>query len=148
MLAAVLALGSPLLAAEEEDHIQHDFNFDGHMDYSVLSFANAKGSTYDVFLYDPATKKHHKDKTLSGKIYPHPDPKTKLVKCVFNGGHAGAVYTSEAYRWNGKSFELAYLESQDYLRFSEKEARYVRSTAHVADGQVQPPKIQVVSPSK
>ena len=107
-LAAILGIIPGLALALPGD--EYDFNFDGHMDYRVRVVDNAKASAYDVFLFNPVTTKYDRDPVLRGVIYPEPDAKTREVHCIFNGGHSGALFTGEAYRWNAeaKKFTHAY----------------------------------------
>jgi len=94
----ILAVTSVVHASRQE----YDFNFDGHMDYRVLTVSNAKASQIDVFIFNPKFGKHVKDETLSGLIYPYPDSKTKRVNSIFTGGHSGALFLGTVYAWSRK----------------------------------------------
>ena len=48
----VLLTISPVVGAELPGEAL-DYNFDGHMDYRVLTLPNAKASQFDVFIFDP-----------------------------------------------------------------------------------------------
>jgi len=110
-----------------------DYNFDGHMDYRVLTVSDAKSSLFDVFIYDPELKKHVKDATLSGLVYPYPDPKTKRVFSIHTGGHSGALFTGTAYTWNGKGFDYAFSVRQEAVQIDGK-IHYIRVKAKMVDG--------------
>lgn len=133
VLALSLALAGGPSVAEELPGEPFDFNFDGHMDYRVLTGPNARASEFDVFLFDPASGKHVKDKTLSGLIYPYPDPKTKRVLSIFTGGHSGALFTGSAYTWNGEKFEFAFSVRQEAVQVDGK-IHYIRVKAKLVDG--------------
>ena len=96
-IAGTLLIAAAASFAEELPGEPFDYNFDGHMDYRVLTVADAKSSRFDVFIYDPELKKHVKDVTLSGLVYPYPDPKTKRVFSIHTGGHSGALFSGTAY---------------------------------------------------
>ncbi|BDS07902.1 hypothetical protein NT6N_29420 [Oceaniferula spumae] len=124
----MLAAASANAAPEE-----YDYNFDGHMDYRVRVVSDAKSSQFDVYIFDPKLGKHVKDKTLSGLIYPYPDPKTKRVNSVFTGGHSGAIFTGTVYTWNGKGFEYAFSVKQEAVQIDGK-VQYIRVKSKVQDG--------------
>ena len=105
-----------------------DYNFDGHMDYRVLTVSDEKSTQFDVFIYDLKLGKHVKDETLSGLIYPYPDPKTKRVFSLFIGGHSGALFGGTAYTWNGKGFDFAFAVSQEAVQIDGK-IHYIRVKA-------------------
>ncbi|MGJ8653185.1 MAG: XAC2610-related protein [Opitutaceae bacterium] len=111
----LLILLLPSLLRSEAEKEFFDFNFDGHLDYRVVSSPNMKGTEFDVYLYQAESADYQKDKVLSGTVYPWPDPKLKQVICIFNGGHAGAVFSGEVYMWNGNSFQLKYHVTQDHV---------------------------------
>jgi hypothetical protein len=96
-IAGFLLISAAVCNAEDLPGEPFDYNFDGHMDYRVLTLSDAKSSLFDVFIYDPALKKHVKDTTLSGLVYPYPDPQTKRVFAIHTGGHSGALFTGTAY---------------------------------------------------
>lgn len=119
--------------AEELPGEPFDYNFDGHMDYRVLTVPDAKSSQFDVFIYDPEPKKHVKDMTLSGLVYPYPDPKTKRVFSIHNGGHSGALFTGTAYTWNGQGFDYEFSVRQEFVQIDGK-IQYIRVKARMRDG--------------
>ena len=129
---ALLLSAAPCFA-EELPGEPFDYNFDGHMDYRVLSVSNAKASQFDVFIFDPKSRKHVKDKTLSGLIYPYPDAKTKRVNSIFTGGHSGALFTGTVYTWNGKRFDYAFSVRQETVQIEGK-THYIRVKAKLVDG--------------
>ena len=141
---AVHSIGSISLA--EGERIEYDFNFDGHMDYCVCTFENARGSEFDVYIFDPTSARHVKDKALSGTVYPKPDPATKEVRCIWTGGHSGADYSGSVYRWNGSDFEFAYTERQEAISMNGK-IRYIRVKAVVVDGRPKITSIEQVRPN-
>lgn len=141
-LAGLVLISSSVCHSEELPGEAFDYNFDGHMDYRVLTVSNANSSLFDVFIYDPALKKHVKDETLSGSIYPCPDPKTKRVLSIFTGGHSGALFNGTVYEWNGKGFQYAFSVSQEAVTIDGK-IHYIRVKAKMVDGQ---PSIFSVAP--
>lgn len=126
-----LTLSASLLFGQENE--EFDFNFDGHMDYRVLTLDNAKGSQFDVFIFDPKKRKHIKDETLSGQVYPHPDPKARRVNCLWFGGHSGALFTGSVYSWNGSGFVYEFSVTQDAVSIDGK-IEYVMVKARMVDG--------------
>ena len=120
-----------------------DFNFDGNMDYRILTIQNGKLSRFDVFIYDSKLGKHIKDETLSGLIFPHPDPKTKRVLSIATGGQSGALFSGEAYKWNGEGFDFEFSVKQEAVVI-EGQIHYIRVKAKLVDGK---PLIVSVEPS-
>jgi hypothetical protein len=53
-IAGTFLITATACYAEELPGEPFDYNFDGHMDYRVLTLSNAKSSEFDVFIYDPA----------------------------------------------------------------------------------------------
>lgn len=133
IIAGFLLISASVCNAEDLPGEPFDYNFDGHMDYRVLTVSNEKSSQFDVFIYDPALKKHVKDATLSGLIYPYPDPKTKRIFSIHTGGHGGALFNGTAYTWNGKGFEFAFSVRQEAVQI-DGTIHYIRSKAKMADG--------------
>ena len=131
-LLGFLLIGSSLLHAEGAKE-EFDYNFDGHMDYRVLTIPGGKASGFDVFIYDPKLGKHVKDEILSGLIYPYPDPKTKRVLAIWSGGHSGALFTETAYSWNGKKFQFEFSVKQESVTI-DGEDHYIRAKAKIVDG--------------
>lgn len=115
------------------DREEFDFNFDGHMDYRVRTVSDARSSQFDVFMFNPKLGKHVKDETLSGLIYPYPDPKTKRVNSIFTGGHSGALFTGTIYTWNGKGFEYAFSVKQEAVTIDGK-IHYIRIKSKLVNG--------------
>ncbi len=132
-IAGTLLITTAACHAEELPGEPFDYNFDGHMDYRVLAVSDAKASRFDVFIYDPALKKHVKDPTLSGLPYPYPDPKTKRVLAIHTGGHSGALFTGTAWTWNGKGFDFAFSVKQEDVTIDGK-THYIRVKAKMVDG--------------
>lgn len=122
-----------------------DFNFDGHMDYRVMTSSNQRGSQFDVYLFDPKLGKHVKNETLSGLIYPYPDAKTKRVNAIFTGGHSGAVFTGAVYSWNGKDFEFAFSVKQESVTI-DGEIHYLRVKARLVEGKPEIFSVEVGDP--
>ena len=131
MLGLLLAVVKPSQAESVKE--EYDFNFDGRMDYRIRTLENKKASLFDVYIFDTASGKHVKDPTLSGLIYPRPDPKNKHVLSIFTGGHGGALFTGEAYTWNGKGFDFAFSVKQEWIHLSGGN-EYVRVKAKMVDG--------------
>ena len=52
-IAGILLISATFCNAEELPGEPFDYNFDGHMDYRVLTVSDAKSSQFDVFIYDP-----------------------------------------------------------------------------------------------
>lgn len=117
----------------EEGREEFDFNFDGHPDYRVKTLENGKADQYDVFLFNPGTKGFRKDRVLSGAVNPQPDTEKKQVRCIWPGGHSGAIFSGTVYQWNGKSFDLAYTIRQTHLTIDGKPV-YVCVKAKMQDG--------------
>ena len=132
-IAGTLLIAATSCFAGELPGEPFDYNFDGHMDYRVLTVSNAKASQFDVFVYDPGLKKHVRDMTLSGLIYPYPDPKTKRVFSIHTGGHSGALFSGTAYTWNGKGFDYAFSVRQEDVQIDGK-IHYIRVKAKLVDG--------------
>ena len=118
---------------EDVSREEFDYNFDGHMDYRVLTVPDAKSSLFDVFIYDAKLKKHVKNQTLSGLVYPYPDPKTKRVLSIHIGGHSGALFTGAAYSWNGEGFDYEFSVRQEDVEFDGK-IQYIRVKTKMVDG--------------
>ena len=133
LLPILVLLTSSVLGASEENRIEYDFNFDGYMDYCVSRDDNSKGTEFDVFVFEPSTSTYLKNETLSGKVFPRPDKKAQEVRCIFYGGHSGALYSGEVYRWNGSEFEFSHFERQEYLKVNGTSG-YVRVKV-VMDGE-------------
>src|SRR5688572_24056486 len=133
LIAGFVLLTAPFTPAAGLSGESFDYNFDGHMDYRILTLSNAKASQFDVFIYDPKLGKHVKDETLSGLIYPYPDPKTKRVLAIHTGGHSGALFNGTAYTWNGKGFEFAFSVCQEAVPIDGK-IQYIRVKAKLVDG--------------
>ncbi|MDE0822114.1 MAG: hypothetical protein OSA95_13405 [Opitutales bacterium] len=136
ILARILLLAATPCFAEDLPGDPFDYNFDGHMDYRVLTVSNARASQFDVFIFNPKLGRHVKDETLSGLIYPYPDPKTKRVNSIFTGGHSGALFTGTVYTWNGKGFEYAFSVRQENVQIDGK-IQYIRVKAKLVDGKPQ-----------
>jgi hypothetical protein len=133
LLTGLLLLVTAAGFAAELPGEPFDYNFDGHMDYRMRTVADARASKFDVFLYEPVLKQHVKNETLSGSIYPYPDPKTKRVFSIFTGGHSGALFSGTAYTWNGKDFEYAFSMRQEAVQI-DGQIRYIRVKAKLVDG--------------
>ena len=133
ILTLALVCSSWSHAAADGDRIEYDFNFDGHIDYCVCTLDNARGSEFDVFIFDPRSSKHVRNEVLSGTVYPMPDPTTEEVRCIWAGGHGGALYSGSVYRWTGSNFEFAYSERQEAVMI-DGEICYIRVKATILDG--------------
>ncbi len=127
----LLFIPAVLFAAPEKEF--YDYNFDGHLDYRVVSVPNAKGTEFDVFLFDPSTSQFKKDEVLSGTVYPWPDPLLKQVISVWNGGHGGALFSGEVYKWNGETFDLQCTVKQECIQIDGK-YYYILVKSKVVDG--------------
>lgn len=122
-----------------------DFNFDGHPDYRVMTHENGKADLFDVFIFDPQSKTHHKDATLSGTIYPTPDAKHKEVRCIWSGGHSGAIYTGTIFTWINGQATFSYTVKQTSISV-DGNIIYVRAKARVIDGVSQIFELKQVKP--
>jgi hypothetical protein len=131
-IIAVILLSVSLCSAKEARE-EYDFNFDGHADYRIKTLENGKADQYDVFIFNPETKSFTKDSVLSGTIKPRPDEKNKQVRCIWPGGHSGAIYNGTVYDWDGKGFKLAYSVRQTVLIINEKSV-YVCVKSKLEDG--------------
>ncbi len=133
ILSAAFLMTSSAHSAEALPGEPFDYNFDGHMDYRVLTLSNGKASQFDVFIYDPALKKHVKDETLSGLAYPLSVAKTKQVFSITTGGHSGALFSGTVYTWNGKGFEFAFSVRQEEVVIDGK-SHCIRVLAKMVEG--------------
>ena len=129
----ILALLLTAAVSQANPKQTFDFNFDGHEDYRVLTVSDSKSSLFDVFIFDPKSGKHVKDKVLSGTIYPTPDPKTEEIRCQFTGGHSGALFVADVYRWTGEKFEYVRNERQDSITIGDQ-LHYVLAKSVIKDG--------------
>ena len=118
-IAAAVLLSAPLCSAENARE-EYDFNYDGHADYRVKTLEDGKADEYDVFLFDPASKSFKKDPVISGTISPVPDKEHKQVRCIWPGGHGGAIYSGTVYDWDGNGFKLAYSVKQTDINVDGK----------------------------
>lgn len=128
------------------DLVSHeDLNFDGRQDLMMLSWAGATGNTGSlVFLFDPKSGKflHHKELSELPSI--GVDPTTKTITSYNKGGHAGAMFTSETYRWEGARLVKIEEISQDE---DEKEpGTYVKITKALRQGALVEVKREKVRP--
>lgn len=131
-ISAAVLLAAPLCGAEGARE-EYDFNFDGHADYRVKTFENGKADLYDVFIFDPSSKSFKKNSMLSGTISPVPDKEHKQVRCIWPGGHSGALYSGTVYDWDGNEFKLAYSVRQEVLPVDGM-LIYVRVKAKLENG--------------
>jgi hypothetical protein len=101
VLIIFLAVATSCLchAAERETG---DYNFDGHEDYRVYRESDGKQHYYDFYLFDPRTRKYVFSKELSQLFNPQFDATTREIHCYSPGGHGGAIFRREDYRWHGK----------------------------------------------
>jgi hypothetical protein len=122
---ATLFLAASCYAAER---IVADYNFDGHPDYATLRESNGKQHYWDVYLFDPATGKHVRHNQLSHLANPQPDVASKEVRCIYPGGHSGALFGREDYKWEGD--HLVYVRSVAQTRLDLKDGKihYIRIT--------------------
>lgn len=111
----------------------YDFNFDGHLDYRMLTLSDGKLSRYDVHIYQPATKRYVKDPTLSGLIDPLPHPKTRRVYSLTRAATNRAVFSGTAYEWRGNSFELVFSVRQEAMPIAGK-THYIFVKARMTEG--------------
>lgn len=135
-ISALLILSSTLCHAQAVKNApkeEHDFNFDGHPDYRVKVMENGKADRYDVYLYDPATKEYRKDAVLAFSINPMPDTEKKQVRCLWPGGHGGALFSATVYQWDGTQFKFSHTERQEAIDIGG-ESIYVLTKAILKDG--------------
>jgi len=76
-----------------------DFNFDGYMDVSLLSFVGATGNSgANVWIYDSGSGEFVYERLLSQrKLKVHPE--RQEITSSWNGGHAGMIYGRDTIRW-------------------------------------------------
>ncbi len=118
IIAASLLAGS--LSSGQETREEYDFNFDGHPDFRSKTLEDGKADQYDVYLFNPETKSFERDPVLAGAINPKPDEEHKQVRCIFPGGHSGAIYNGTVFNWDGKSFKFAYSVRQTDITIDGK----------------------------
>jgi len=140
-LFITLTMSASVFAEDKKEYA--DYNFDGHQDYRVLRESNGKQHYFDVFLFDGKTKQFVKNEALSHVFNPEPDAKTKEIRCRASGGHSGAIYIEEVYRWKGNGLELIHTVQQTNLMVGGK-IRYVRVTMEVVDGSPHVSKLEML----
>lgn len=80
-----------------------DMNFDGLVDFGVLTTAEAgPRGTYQWFIFHPAKKRFEADKALSAL----PDPRADKARKRIVVKRLGRTPTSDLYRWDGYSLRL------------------------------------------
>ena len=131
---------SLLYAADRETG---DYNFDGHEDYREYRESNGKEHYYDFYLYNPLTKKYVYSDELSGLCNPSFDSSKKEIHCIWPGGHSGALYSEEDYKWQGKHLVLIRVITQTDVDFQDGKSHFVRVIATIEDGK---PCIQSIEP--
>lgn len=131
-----------LLAAEKE---YFDYNFDGHNDYRIYRESNGKQHFYDIFLFDPRSGAFTQSDQLSHLYNPSPDPKNKEIHCRWPGGHSGAIFSDEIYRWKDGSLE--YLRSVGQRNYTiDGKIFYIRTTLCLQDGWPSLQDLQIFKP--
>jgi len=89
-----------------------DFNFDGYMDVSLLSFVGATGNSgANVWIYDSGSGEFVYERLLSQrKLKVHPE--RQEITSSWNGGHAGMIYGRDTIRWVDGEAAVVRSESQ------------------------------------
>lgn len=144
ILPLLLVLGTTASAAEKE---YLDYNFDGVADYRIFRESNGKQHFYDIFLFNPKTKKYLKSVELSRLYNPSPDPETKEIHCRWPGGHSGAIFSDEVYQWKGNN--LVYLRSVGQSNYTvDGKMVYIRVTYSLEDGKPKLEKLEIFKPEE
>ena len=145
-IIAFLAMLIPSMAlASEKEYF--DYNFDGHDDYRIYRESDGKQHFYDIFLFDPASGKFIRSDQLSHLYNPSPDPKTKEIHCRWPGGHSGAIFSEEIYRW--KDNRLEYIRSVGQSNYSiDGKTFYIRTTLSLVDGRPSLQDLQIFKPEE
>jgi hypothetical protein len=69
-----------------EHCVAMDMNFDGYLDFLLISHGGSAGVAYAVWLYDPKTRKFNLDRDFKDIYNPVPDPLTKTITSSFSEG--------------------------------------------------------------
>lgn len=76
-----------------------DFDFDGYLDVSLLSFVGGTGNAgANVWRYDPDEQRFVYEQLLSGHTL-DVDPVRQELTSAWTGGHAGGIYSVSKFRW-------------------------------------------------
>lgn len=140
---ACLLIATSLYAAEPE---VKDYNFDCHDDYRVYRESNGKLHYYDIYLFDQSTGRYVLHDQLSHLYNPEPDADSKEIRCLFPGGHSGALFGRIDYRWEDN--QLVYVRSvaQTNVDFKDGKVHYIRVTMILRDGAPGIESIEAVTP--
>jgi hypothetical protein len=141
LLVLFTATASSLCSAAERE--TGDYNFDGHQDYRVFRESDGRLHFYDFYLFDPRTKKYVLSKELSQLFNPQFDAATKEIHCFSPGGHGGAIFIREDYRWEDKRLVFVRVIQQTDISFEVGSYGYIRVTATLKDGK---PVIESIEP--
>lgn len=140
----VMLIPSMVFASEKE---YLDYNFDGHNDYRIYRESDGKRHFYDIFLFDPASDKYIQSDQLSRLCNPSPDPKAKEIHCRWPGGHSGAIFSEEIYRW--KDNRLEYIRSVGQSNYSiDGKIFYIRTTLSLVDDRPSLQDLQIFKPEE
>ena len=142
---AILLLTASCYAAER---IDADYNFDGHQDYAILRERNGKQHYWDVYLFDPMTGKYVLHDQLSHLANPQPDAASKEIRCIYPGGHSGALFGREDYKWEGNRLVYVRSVAQTTLDLKDGKTHYVRLTFTLEDGKPIMQSVEAVTPDK
>jgi hypothetical protein len=91
-----------------------DYNFDNHMDISIIKNYGSGGVWEDIFIYDPQKRSYYYQEELSAHPTVWIDSETQTVKSHGKGGHAGLIYYFREYKWINGQLTLIHTISQDY----------------------------------
>jgi len=89
-----------------------DYNFDGYKDLSIIRISAISNVWYDIFLFDPSSKKFVKEETLSEFAAPAIDSVNQLVRFHNGGGNAGGWYTAGIIQWQNQKPVIVREEEQ------------------------------------
>ena len=130
-----IALTILLLAASchAAERIDADYNFDGHKDYALLRESNGKQHYWDVYLFDPRSGKHILHEQLSHLPNPQPDTASMEIRCIYPGGHSGALFGREDYKWAGDHLVYVRSVTQTTVDLKDGKTHYVRITFTLRD---------------
>lgn len=87
---------------DEQFFLTEDFNFDGYDDLMLLEGWGARLRQYEIWLFDPKSKRFIYNADLSDLMSPNADKNKKIITTWYNRGSAARDYQYTEYKWKGK----------------------------------------------
>lgn len=120
-------------SAAEPEVSYEDYNFDGHPDKKVLTSKGGgrytANETYEISLYNPATKTYILNEGLSELCSPWAEPKTKQIHSYVRGGTRSGVLS--IFEWREQKLLLVKKETT-----TEEGAKLLTITERLIDGKM------------